>query len=287
MRQKKRRRRMGRVGIELGLAVVLLCGCQCGGVEGESDETRAPTTSDTDGTPKTAGVPVGTVEGVVYLAEGALPESPLLKQERPDACPVPKMGDREVLHLGQPSPGKGHEQGLAGVLVALSDFSEVQPPQPVTHQLSIVNCVLRPALVSATVGDTLSLVNASDFPFMPILPGSGPQRALIQDQTVEVALLNPGVMPVTCGFSGPCGKTDVFVLRHGLHTVSQPGGTFRIEGVPVGEKVRINAWHPQLKEVGLTVRVSEGEVARVELGLAPAPSPAPAPSTAGMPPVLE
>lgn len=282
-----RARRWTRTTAALGLFVSLTAGCQCGAEGRDAVSQNAPSSADEGAPAEMPTVPVGTIEGVVYLTEGPLPESPLLRQERPKACPVPKLGDREVLHLGQSTPGQGHEQGLAGVLVALSDFSDLPKPAPVKHQLSIVNCVLRPALVSATVGDSLVLTNESDFPFMPVLPSSGPQQALLEAQSAEVSLVNPGVMPVTCGFSGACGQTDVFVLRHGLHAVSRPGGTFRIEGVPVGDKVRVNAWHPQLKETGLTVRVAEGEVTHVELGLAPAATTAPEPLPSGKVPVLE
>ena len=75
-----------------------------------------------------------------------------------------------------------------------------------------------------------------------------------------------------CGFAAPCGRTEIVTLYHPLHDVSEAGGRFRIEGVPVGEEVKVSAWHPLFIEAEQRVTLSRGESLQVELTVRPAPA---------------
>jgi hypothetical protein len=64
----------------------------------------------------------------------------------------------------------------------------------------------------------------------------------------------------------------VIVLKHPLHDVTGDDGTFRIEGLPAGEQLKISAWHPLFQETSVRVQLEPGEEKRVELVITPAQS---------------
>ena len=97
-------------------------------------------------------------------------------------------------------------------------------------------------------------------------------RTLVAGQTgEEIPLDKPGVQPILCGFTAPCGRADVVVVHHPLASVTGEDGTFRIEGVPAGEKFNLNAWHPLFEASRIEVTVAPGETKTVELVIKPAP----------------
>jgi hypothetical protein len=143
------------------------------------------------------------------------------------------------------------------------------------HTLAIRDCRLTPMLITARVGDSLHIVNETNFPMLPGIGAEPFNETLIQGQSRDVQLDVGGVKVVSCGFSSPCGRSDVVVVAHKFHAVTNDKGEFRIEDFPADQTVRINAWHPLFFDTYVNVRVERGEEKRVELVLTPKPPPEP------------
>ena len=231
--------------------------------------------------PKPAG---GVVEGVVRLAAGAsLPAYPIEQMEKqvltqaeralpPEVCSPPKQTDRTPVLLGD-------DGSLSGVVVAASGFARqptVRPP--LTHDVTITDCRLSPRIVLAQVGDALRVRNEVNYPFMPAYGVVNTVKTLIPGQSYDATLDKPGVATVACGFTAPCGRTDVITLTHAFAALTDANGAFRFESFPAGETITLSAWHPLFQEVTVQVTVEAGEHKRVELVLTPA---APAPTAPG------
>lgn len=228
------------------------------------------------------------VEGSVRLAEGYdvpayLPEDMekkvLTRMERaalPDVCTPAKTIDRQPVRLT--SDGL-----LSGVMLAVSQFSRQPSRPPVTHEVIIRDCRLEPALVVAMKGDTLRIRNDVDYPFMPGLLRDPVARTLSRGQVYDLPLTAPGVTPVACGFTAPCGRSEVVVMLHPLYAITDAAGNFRFEDFPAGETVTLSAWHPLFLESRLEVHVERGEHKRLELTLTPL-APAPQPAEGAAPP---
>jgi hypothetical protein len=214
----------------------------------------------------------------VRLAEGAeLPTFPPVERQPtqpapPEQCAPPREADRQPVALGR-------GRTLARVLVAAAEFDTAPPHVPATHRIRIQDCRLTPMFVAATRGDTLELVNETDYPFMPVAGGAGVAQALMNGETRSIPLDQGGVKNLGCTFAAPCGRADVVTLYHPLHTLSDAAGRFRLE-VPAGEELEIHAWHPLFEEASEAVTVPAGETRRVDLVLRPATPPTPIPGEA-------
>lgn len=185
-------------------------------------------------------------------------------------CTPPKIADRQPVQVTA-------EGLLSGVLVAPSNFSKEPPYRARVHEVAIDDCRLKPALVVAVKGDMLRVRNNVNFPFMPNY-GGGPIRSLIPGQTYDVPLDKPGVVNLMCGFTSPCGRTDVVVMLHPITAITDAAGKFRFDAFPPGETVSVSAWHPLFEEARQDIRVEPGETKRIELVLTPLPqAPAPPP----------
>jgi hypothetical protein len=255
---------------------VLLAGC---------DACRAkPKFDDAPSQSKAAELPAtGTVTGSVKLAPGhELPAYPPAEMERkvlqhiqggtfPEVCTPPKQSDRTPVL--QAPDGK-----LIGVMVAASEFTKSTPRGSKVHDLMIKDCRLTPRLVVGQLGDMLNLKNEVQFPFMPTYGANAYNETLTPGQSKAFRMDKAGVDNVLCGFTAPCGRTDVVVVRHPVYGVTDGTGVFRIEDFPADETVRLSAWHPLFKDEGLSVKVGRGETKNVEFVLTPLPQAAPAPA---------
>jgi hypothetical protein len=223
------------------------------------------------------------VEGVVRLAPGAeLPSYPPEQMEKkvvrvgaeapPDVCTPPKVTDRQPVRLT--SDGL-----LAGVMLAPSGFSHQPERAPLVHDVTIEDCRLTPSLVVAMKGDSLRVRNTVNYAFMPSYDQGPMVRTLTPGQTYDVPLSKPGVLPLLCGFTATCGRTDVVVLMHPYYAVTDAQGKFRFEDFPAGEPVSLSAWHPLFQEAKIQLEVAPGEHKQVELVLMPA-QPLPPPPAA-------
>ncbi len=286
--------RRWRVGGLLAIALALSTGC--GGRERAEDhaassEGASPGEASASGASEARaaaseaydpGIPVGVIEGVVRLLEGArLPRyatNPMISDrpaaELPPDCPAPSDADAEPVQVG--SSG-----GLTNlVLVATGDSERWVARAPArTRTLRIERCRLAPRTLVAQRGDTLRLENELTFPFFPDL-GTGFSQALLPSDPMEIALDQGGVRTVSCGFTNACGRAEIVTLYQPVFAVSDATGRFRLENVPADQDVRITAWHPLFDEVGIDARVGAGATAHVELVIRPAATAAaPSPPT--------
>jgi hypothetical protein len=217
------------------------------------------------------------IEGVVRLEKGAvLPSYP------------PKMMMRQVLNLTEPAPMPEEcspavdadrqpvrllteQGGLAGVMIAVSGFTRFNKRPSVTHEVVIEDCRLKPMLVVAEKDDMIRLRSTTNYPFMPSLGTSNITETLIKGQEQVIALDRGGIQTILCGFTAPCGRTDIIILYHSLATITDAQGAFRLDKVPAGETITVNAWHPLFRETNVSLSVQPNEVRQVPLTLSPAP----------------
>lgn len=273
---------VSRRAVELALLAALPLS-SCNGCE---EESVAPTTEGPTGERHLiGGVPVGTVEGVIRLAEGAeipsyatSPFATLTAGQVPTSCTPPQLTDRQPLRL---DPARG----LANVAVgAMGDpMHWIARGEPLVREVHIRDCRLDPPTIVATLGDRIRIVNEVDYPFMPQF-GLGFLQAVTPAEPIERELDQAGPRPLECAFAAPCGRSEIMVFQTPVHTVSGADGTFRIENAPAGQELTIVAWHPLIAEGQTTTRVEEGGTVHVEIvvhpqAAAPAPEPAPADPT--------
>jgi hypothetical protein len=194
----------------------------------------------------------------------------------PDSCTPPKIADRQPVRLSD-------DGSLSGVMLAASKFSRQQSRPPMTHEVSIRDCRLRPSLVVAMKGDRLRVRNEVDYAFMPGLGDEPMVRTLSAGQTYDVDLTTPGVSALSCGFTAPCGRTDVIVMQHPYYAVTDQTGRFRFESFPTGEPVTVSAWHPLFQESRIELQLEPGEQKQIELVLTPQPQAGSSPSASPPP----
>jgi hypothetical protein len=218
--------------------------------------------------------PVGVLSGRVRLAEGAsLPEyaaadlsrRPLLPS-RPSAPPAACAGAND---LARRPVELGPDRGLAGVIVAASDFVRFRQREPIKQRVVIEGCRLRPALIAAQGGDVLELENLDDFDFEPLLGPTFTPRALPRGKKVRIPLPPGGVESLICSPRAPCGRTDIAVFFHSVYAVTDARGEFRIPAFPAAEQVRLSAWHPLFDVSETFVWLDPGERASADFALAP------------------
>lgn len=272
---------MGRPASVAALAMMLVgCG-PCGGDRAGREDAGAAEPTKADEAP-----PVGTVEGIVRVAEGvtelpayAPPDIGLdAGRTFPDVCTPPRVVDRQPVQMGE-------GRAAIGVMVAATgDRERFRVPEvpPREHRVAIRDCRLTPMLIVATRGDRLMMENEMDHPFLPSLGQTPFHEGLLRGEPRTITLDRLAVEPLKCGFGTPCGRTDVIVLGHPVHATTDAQGRFRIDNVPAGQDITIHAWHPLFAESSARVHVGEGATQRIELVLRPAdrrdPAPAPAPS---------
>jgi hypothetical protein len=262
----------------LVLVVVVAMGCgPCGHGAGRRDARDGGGSTRSPGDPPSIGIEsvTGVIEGTVRLAEGA--EVPVAPEETgnapwPASCTPPQLADRRPV-------GMDATRGLAGVLVSVSEF-EGAPPRATAklHRVSITDCRLAPRFLVATRGDRLEIRNVTNHPFIATFSGAGPgvQQALLHQQVREHTLDTGGVHEIACTFGSQCGRTQIAVLYHPLHGLTETGGRFRIERVPAGP-MELHAWHPLLRDAMQRITVTAGQTTRVDLTIEPAPAPPPPP----------
>lgn len=264
-----------RVLLLIGLLGAVGCGKKA---DSGSGAGSAPAKSGPSAAAPKAAQPA-VIEGVVHMAEGAeLPSYPKDTMERtvlshvhdaplPESCTPPKTTDRQPVQL---TP----DGLLAGVMVVATGFSHQPQRPPMVHEVAIEDCRLTPSLVVAMKGDMLRVRNTVNYPFMPTYRERGMARTLSPGQTYDVTLDKPGVQPLLCGFTAPCGRTDVIVLLHPLYAKTDANGKFKIEGLPPDEDLMISVWHPLFQDSRQPVHLTSGEHKSLEFVLSPRAQPA-------------
>lgn len=277
---------MGR-GSLLAIALVAsLNACTCSSKPNRDAGATAPT-GTTPGTPAdpTAqpsenrlgpNARVGTVYGRILLEPGTiLPRWSLDDIGRgDDASPVPpECGPARDVDT-QPVEGVGSPTRLVGVMVTATGphrefFDALGEWQPADRHVGIERCRLTPKMVSATEGDTLVLENRGSTPF---LPSAGPtlfHETLLQGQNRRVPLEHGGISSIQCGFAAACGRTEMIVLLHPVHTVTDSEGRFELRNVPADMEIELHAYHLFFEEAKRTVRVGRNGRVEIDLTLRP------------------
>jgi hypothetical protein len=260
-------------GLVLSAATLALA---CSDPEPPSERGTGLTASPGESSGPEATLALGTVEGIVRLADGAtLPsfvEHPMLPRgpaaALPPECTPPSDADRQPVRVGASG-------GLTNlVIVATGDASRwPDSTGPRTHQARIEDCRLTPRVLVVERGDTIHIENPTTFPFFPDL-GTGFARALLPSDPLDLVMDRGGVRVIQCGLSNACGRMDVVILYHPVHAVTDAEGRFRLSNVPAGQDVRITAWHPLFQEASAQTRVEPNGTVRVELTILPASQPA-------------
>ncbi len=250
--------------------LVFVLGCDgCGERPGstESPSTETPTTRSEGN--------VGTVRGIVRIAEGQsppeYPEAALQGMgppgDPPEECPPLDGRQRQPVTL--------EEGGLVGVMVSATGdpetfFEALGEWEPTAHEVVIRDCRLQPALVVAARNDTLTIKNENTYPFMLAVGRTSFMEALLPNQPKEITLDEGGTQAIRCGFAAPCGRTDVVTVFHPVHAVTEAGGRFELTNVPRGQEVEIHAWHPLFRDSSVKVTIEGDEVPEIELTIEPA-----------------
>lgn len=266
-----------RGNVRLGLGVGIWCGLTLTlALSGCRPEPIARQQAEAEAKPAPAPEVVTVLTGSIKLAEGhSLPQYRPEDMERrvlahiqgnayPDVCSPAKISDRTPVQ--QAPDGK-----LIGVMVAGSEFSKSTPRGPRTHDLTIKDCRLTPRIIVGQVGDTLRIQSEVQYPLLPTYGSIPYNETLMPGQTKSVRLDKMGVDNVLCGFTAPCGRADVIVVRHPVYAVTDETGNFRIENFPADETIKVSAWHPLFNESNVSVKVGKGETKNIELILTPQP----------------
>lgn len=252
----------------------------CGDDEAEAPEP--PTVEGVlEGTPREGEIALGTVEGLVRLAPGAVLPSydttPMISAGAsaplPEGCAPPNERDRQPVQVGASG-------GLTNLVIVATGDPERWPDSvgPRTHPARIEGCRLAPRTLVAERGDTIHFENDLTFPFFPDL-GTGFSRALLPTDPLDLVLDSGGVRTIQCAFANACGRMEVVTLYHPVYAVSDGEGRFRMTNVPADQDVRVTAWHPLFQEIGGQVRVSAGGTATLELVITPVAPPPELPPT--------
>lgn len=265
------------------LTFLLLTGCEgCRGprpgaasTEASGEESSAATEAADETEPAATDRRLGTVRGRVRIAEGAaIPSYPpeAVQGGGPAAPPPPECEGTDPEAARRPVVLD--DGGLVHVMVTATGdqerfFDALGRWEPRERHVRIEGCRLQPPLVTATRGDTLVLSNESDYPFMVAVGRTSFMEGLLHGSPRRIPLDQGGVQAIRCGFAAPCGRTDVVVVYHPVHTVTGEGGRFELE-VPADQDVEIHAWHPLFRDATVTTRVARGQVREIDLVLTPA-----------------
>jgi hypothetical protein len=234
--------------------------------------------------------PTGSVEGTITVTGEPAPETPADFHRCPDAAKIYGHAFRE----GEPKTPKG-PRWLADAVVAVTGYGDFYvQEQNEAEEVTIEGCGFSRRTVTMTFGQRLEVKNLSKDFWTPLLEPS---------QSTVMMMATPGGDAVKLYPKKPghyhlvdhdrkYAVNDLYAFLHPLHTASKVGGTYRIDGIPVG-KVTVNTSHPKLPgsetdpKGKKDVEIKEGVIAHVDLELNYAgPPDAGPPSDAGPPPRL-
>jgi len=208
--------------------------------------------------------PTGSVEGTIFVTGDPAPETPADFKRCPDAAKEYGHAFRE----GEPST-PGGPRWLADAVVAVTGYGNFFiPEKEEAEEVTIEGCGLAKRTITMTFGQRLEVKNLSKDFWTPKLD---------PPQTSVMMMATPGGDPVRLYPNQPGHYhlidhdrkwvvDDLYAFLHPLHTSSKVGGTYRIDGVPVG-KVKVNTSHPRIRgaEASREIEVTEGVVSKVDL----------------------
>jgi hypothetical protein len=222
--------------------------------------------------------PTGSVEGTIYVSGD--PSPPVMGKSY-EKCPAAAATYDRMFREGAPRPDG--TRPLADAIVAVTGYSGYYiPERREAVTLAIKDCAYEARTVALTFGQRLEVRNldmakpprmyAPHFanwpdPALMLAPPGGDPVKLYPKAPGRFRLVDLG------GFDYL--EAEVYVLGQPLHDVSNALGHYRIDGVPVGTKLKVNAMHPAIAgEVSKDFEARANVVERIDLVL-PFTKPAP------------
>ncbi|MBX3205981.1 MAG: hypothetical protein KF764_12995 [Labilithrix sp.] len=234
------------------------------------------------GLPAYAG-PTGSVEGTITVTGDPAPATPADFRRCPGAANIYGHAFRE-------GPA-GTKRWLADAVVAITGYGNFfVPEKDEAKEVTIEGCGFATRTVTMTFGQRLEVKNLSKEFWAPKLEptdSSVMMMATPGGDAVKLYPKKPGHY-LLVDHDRKYVSDDLYAFLHPLHTSSKVGGTYRIDGIPVG-KVTVNTSHPKIgdAEASKEVVITEDVVLRVDLELVyKTPPDAGAPVDAGPQPRL-
>lgn len=213
----------------------------------------------------------GAIRGRVHVVGEVvgLPPQPVFKEQ--EVCGTTMRDDRLVV---------GDDGALAYAVATLVGVTEGKPAplaQPVV--LDNTKCEFVPHVVSATVGQTLTIRNSD--PFLHDAHATlGPRTlfnvAVASHMTLQHPLTDAGLIHVNCNVRHTWMHAYLYVAEHPYHAVTGPDGRFVIDGIPAGTYT-LSVWHELLGSREQSVAVESGKPTDVDVALAATAQPPPEP----------
>ena len=136
-------------------------------------------------------------------------------------------------------------------------------------------CAYESRTIAMTFGQRLEIQNTTKLLFAPVIdafarpamvaPCSRRGEPVKPSRSRRATRMGDDLVPFV--------HEDLYVFRHPLHTVSNRGGYYRLDGVPVGA-LKVGVYHPALKTgAELPVTIVEGAVQKVDFKLTYKPPP--------------
>ena len=228
--------------------------------------------------------PTGSVEGTITVTGDPAPATPADFSRCPDA-------EKVYGHAFREGPLSGTKRWLADAVVAVTGYGDFYVREKdEAEEVTIEGCGFSQRTVTMTFGQRLEVKNLTKQFWTPKL--DPPQSGMMMMATpggdaVKLYPKQPGHYHLI-DHDRKYAVDDLYAFLHPLHTASKVGGTYRIDGVPVG-KVKVNTSHPKIRdaEAAQEIEIKEGVVAKVDLELVyKTPAPAPAEVDAGAYPRL-
>lgn len=209
--------------------------------------------------------PTGSVEGTISVRGPSAPETPGDFAKCPDAAATYGRAFRE----GEPA-SPGGSRWLADAVVAVTGYSGFYIREKAEAvSIAIKGCAFDRRTLTMTFGQRVDVKNETKEFWTPILEPSGVgviRMATPGGDPVKLTPKRPGYYRIA-DYDRKYAFVELYAFLHPLHTTSSTGGTYRIDGVPVG-KVKVNTSHPRLGgEASVEVDIKAGVVQRVDLTL--------------------
>lgn len=207
-------------------------------------------------------VSAGTISGKVFV-EGSLPENPKISM---DADPVCKGLHGEAVYAEKALVNP--DQTLRNVFVYVKEgFSGTAEVPKAAALLDQKGCMYQPHVLGMQAGQPLSIVNSdATLHNVHALAKNNQEFNLgmpIQGMKLEKTFFNPEVMMKFKCDVHPWMNAYVGVLPHQFYSVTGPGGSFEITGLPDGE-FTIETWHETFGTLTEKVQVSGDDVKTIE-----------------------
>jgi hypothetical protein len=180
--------------------------------------------------------PTGSLEGTVTITGDPSPET---KNRDYTKCPAGAEAYRKLFREGPPRADGSRP--LPDALVVVTGYGGFLPEQRPARLVTIDNCMLSSRAIDMTIGQKIDFQNLmKDKIFAPAFIQEPSVLALVAPPGGDPVSLYPhekGVLTLFDRFGAGSGylSADVYVFVQPLHTVSDLGGHYRIDGIPVGD----------------------------------------------------